>query len=157
MGMLGTGAARARLALFGTLLAMVLTACVPLYRNHGYIPLPEDLAQIQVGVDTRDSVAEKVGTPTALGVLNEGGYYFVQSRFRLYGFLEPVEIERRVLAITFTDSGVVRNIESFGLEDGRVVVLTQRVTEDNIPDRTFIQQLLRNIGNFDAGAIFGEG
>lgn len=146
---LAKGARRLTLALG----VMALTACTPLYRNHGYMPLAEDLAQITVGVDTPETVAQIAGTPTAGGVLNETGYYYVRSRFRHFGMLEPREIEREVLAITFTETGVVRNIERFGLSDGRVVTLERRVTDDNLRDTTFIRQLLGNIGQFDAGRL----
>lgn len=151
--MCGPGLARVvrRLTLaFGV---MALTACTALYRNHGYMPLPEDLAQITVGVDTPETVARIAGTPTANGVLNDTGYYYVRSRFRHFGMLEPREVEREVLAITFTDSGVVRNIERFGMSEGRVVTLERRVTDDNLRDTTFIRQLLGNIGQFDAGRL----
>ena len=152
-GRIGRTLRRAGLA---AALAAGVAACSAQIRYHGYMPLPEDLAAIQVGVDTRETVAESVGTPTTGGVLNEGGYYYVRSRFRHFAFYEPEEVDRQVLAITFTPAGTVRNIERFGLEQGRVVVLDRRVTDDNIPDRTFIQQLLRNLGNFDAGSIIGE-
>lgn len=132
---------------------LALGACSPLYRYHGYVPLPQDLAQIAVGVDTRDTVAEAVGPPTTGGVLSDGGYYYVRSRFRHVAFLAPEEVDREVLAITFSDAGVVRNVARYGLEDGRVITLETRITEDNVPDRTFIQQLLRNLGNFDASTI----
>ena len=39
---------------------------------------------------------------------------------------------REIVAITFDDSGVVRNIERFGLEDGNVVALSRRVTDSNV-------------------------
>ena len=71
--------------------------------------------------------------------------------------LPPEEISREVLAISFTAEGILRNIERFGLEDGRVVTLSRRVTDDNIQDVSFITQLIRSIGNFDAGALLGEG
>ena len=132
------------------------TACTPIFRNHGYVPLDEDLALLTVGVDTRETVAQAVGSPTAGGVLSDSGYYYVASRFRHYGFVAPQEISREVLAISFTEAGVVRNIERFGLEDGRVVTLSRRVTDDNIQDVSFLQQLFGSIGNFDAGALLGE-
>ncbi|GGL74439.1 outer membrane protein assembly factor BamE [Wenxinia marina] len=152
-GRIGRTLRRAGLAVA---LAAGLAACTAQIRYHGYMPLPEDLAALQVGIDTRETVAEAVGTPTTGGVLNEGGYYYVRSQFRHFAFYEPQEIDRQVLAITFTPAGVVRNIERFGLEQGRVVVLDRRVTDDNVPDRTFIQQLLRNFGNFDAATIMGD-
>ncbi len=148
-------AALARALRRGTLVCglALATACTTIYRNHGYMPLPEELALLQVGVDTRETVAAAVGTPTSGGVLDGSGYYYVASRFRHVGFLEPQEIEREVLAITFDGGGVMQNVERFGLQDGRVVALSRRVTDDNVRDTTFIRQLLGSLGNFDAGAL----
>jgi len=131
-------------------------ACTALYRDHGYIPPEEDLAQIVVGVDTRDSVAELVGPPTSAGLLSDGGYYYIQSKFRHYGPMEPKEIERQVLAISFDANGVVSNIERFGLENGQVIVLSRRVTSDNVRDTTLIRQMLGALGNFDASTALGS-
>ena len=135
-----------------------VSACTTQFRNHGYVPSEIELAQVQVGVDTRQSVRETIGTPTSGGVLNETGFYYVTSRFRHYAWLEPREISREVLAISFDDAGTVQNIERFGLEGGQVVALSRRVTDDNIRDTTFIRQLLGAIGNFDAGSLLaGDG
>lgn len=150
---------RARPLLRGLVLATLIVglgACTPLFRNHGYVPAEEDLAAILPGIDTRDTVADVVGPPTAGGVLNEGGFYYVRSRFRTFGPFEPREIEREVVAITFDAEGIVRNIERFGLEAGRVVQLNRRVTDDNLRDTTFLRQLLGNIGNFAAEDFIGE-
>lgn len=129
------------------LVAMV--ACTAQYRNHGYVPLPEDLEKIKVGVDTIDSVNEAVGTPSASGVLGENGYYYVRSRVRHYGARKPEVIERRLVAITFDAKGVVRNVEEFALEDGNVVPLTRRVTDNGITNESFLRGIFKNLGNFD--------
>ncbi len=144
-----------RVAIVAAALSLA-TACTPLYRNHGYAPSEMDLADVLVGIDTRDTVADVIGPPIAGGVLNAGGFYYVQSRFRTVGPFRPTEIEREVVAITFDAEGVVANIERFGLEAGRVVVLNRRVTDDNLRDTTFIRQLLGNIGNVNAGDFLGE-
>lgn len=135
---------------------VALTACTTQYRNHGYAPSDDQLAEVLVGVDTRDTVADVVGPPTAGGVLNDGGFFYVQSRFSYFGPLEPREIEREVVAIRFDPEGVVSNVERFGLEEGRVVALSRRVTQDNVRDTTFIRQLLGSIGRFDAGDFIGS-
>ena len=130
-------------------------ACTPLVRNHGYIPPAEDLTQIVVGQDTRESVRALVGPPSADGVQRGGDFYYVQSKFRTLAFFQPEEIERQVLAIRFNPNGVVKNIERYGLEDGKVVVLFSRVTDTGVRDTTFIRQLLESIGRFDAGQFLG--
>lgn len=131
-------------------------ACTPIIRNHGYMPPAEALALLAVGVDTRESVSMTVGPPTSGGVLNDSGFYYVESKFRHYGAYAPEEIAREVLAISFDANGVVSNIERFGLQDGNVVVLSRRVTDDQSRDSTFVRQLLGSIGRVNASDFFGE-
>lgn len=140
----------------GILLAVALglSACVAQFRNHGYTPSDEDLAQIVVGIDTRDSVAETVGSPTSGGVQSDSGYYYVSKRVRNFAYQAPQIVDRQVVAISFDEAGVVSNIERFTLEDGQVVPLTRRVTDSNVRNTTFLRQLLGNIGRFDAGTFF---
>lgn len=135
------------------LCVLVVAGCSSVYRNHGYVPKDEELSEIVVGVDTRDSVAEAVGTPASSGVLDSSGYYYVQSRVRHFAYRRPEVISREVLAISFDNGGVVRNIERFGLEDGQVVPIARRVTETTSSDNGFLRQLLRNLGNFSAGTF----
>lgn len=127
-----------------------VAACTNLDRKHGYVPSDEDLGQIIVGVDTKDTVADVVGRPTTAGVLSDGGWFYVASKFRAYGWRETREIEREVVSISFDENGTVENIERFGLEDGRVIAISRRVTDSNIKGVTFLRQLFGSIGNFTA-------
>ena len=138
-----------RAAMFGVALLLTLSACTSVYRKYGYVPTEEELAAIKVGVDTRDSVAEAVGTPASTGVLDSSGYYYVSTRLRYYGSRKPQVVSRELVAISFDQRGVVRNIERYGLEDGKVVTLQRRVTSSSIEDKTFLRQLLGNLGRFN--------
>ena len=131
-------------------------ACTPMIRNHGYIPLPEDLSRVVIGQDTRESVVDIVGPPGTTGVLEGGNLYYVASQFRHYGPFAPEEINRQVMVISFNEAGIVQNIETFGLEDGRIVVLSRRVTESSVRDTTFLRQLLGNVGRLNAADFVGE-
>ena len=128
-------------------------ACAPVYRNHGYIPSDDELAQIEVGVDTRDTVAVAVGRPSAAGLLNDMGWYYVQSRWKSRGALPPLEENRQVVAITFTAEGVVENVERFGLEKGRIVPISRRVTDSNVKGAGLLRQLFGNIGGLNTGGL----
>ena len=129
-----------------------LAACTANFRNHGYVPLEEDLAGITVGVDTRDTVAELVGTPSSAGVLNESGYYYVRSRVKHFAWQKPEVVERQVVAVSFTDAGIVENIGRYSLQDGAVVPLARRITR-NGQDVNFIKKLLANVGRFSAADL----
>jgi outer membrane protein assembly factor BamE (lipoprotein component of BamABCDE complex) len=128
----------------------LLAACSNIDRKHGYTPSDEDLNQIVVGIDTKDTVADVVGRPSASGVLAKGGWYYVSSKFREYGIRERREIDREVVAISFAEDQTVTNIERFGLEDGRVIAISRRVTDSNIQGVSFLRQLFGSVGNFTA-------
>jgi outer membrane protein assembly factor BamE (lipoprotein component of BamABCDE complex) len=137
------------------LLAAGLAACSPVYRNHGYVPAEDELALVEVGVDTRETVGQKIGRPSTSGLLNDEGWFYVQSRYEHRGPRQPREIERQVLAVTFNEAGVVENIARYGLEDGKVVQISRRVTETNIKGIGLIEQLLGNFGQISAEDIAG--
>lgn len=130
-----------------------LLACSPVERDHGYAPTDLDLEQVVVGESTRETVAAAVGRPSASGLLNETGWYYVHSRWRHRGARAPQEIERQVVAITFSEDGVVENVERFGLEDGKVVALSRRVTQSNIKGIGLIRQILGSFGRLRASNL----
>ena len=138
--------------LAGGILSLSLIACAPIYRNHGYIPEQLELDAIQIGA-TREEVATAIGRPSASGLLNDVGWFYVQSRWEHKGGRSPVEIDRQVVSISFSEAGNVTNIERFGLERGRVVALSRRVTETNIKGMGFLRQLFGSIGRLRADQL----
>lgn len=146
----GNSRLRLRLGFLAAVLALGVAACAPVYQNHGYVPSEEELALIEVGTDTRDTVAATLGRPTASGLLNDVGWFYVQSRWETKGAFQPKEIDREVVSITFTEKGVVENVERFGLEDGKIIAISRRVTKSNIKGLGFLQQLFGSIGQLRA-------
>jgi outer membrane protein assembly factor BamE (lipoprotein component of BamABCDE complex) len=142
----------------GLMLCLVasLAACSPIYRNHGYVPTEQELALVEVGTDTRETVGQKIGRPSTQGLLNDVGWFYVQSRYKHFGPRAPQEIERQVLAVTFNEAGTVENIARYGLEDGKVVQISRRVTETNVKGLSIIQQILGSFGQVQAGDLLGE-
>mgnify|MGYP001300234479 CR=1 FL=1 len=132
--------------------ALSVAGCTASYRNHGFVPPEEELSGILVGIDTRDSVAETVGIPTTQSVVQDGGYYYVQSRVRHFAYKRPEVIEREIVAISFDSRGVVSNVERFGLEDGQVVPLSRRVTSEGV-SLGVLRQILGNLGQFSAADV----
>ena len=131
------------------------TSCTPVYRNHGYTPSDKQLANLVVGVDTRATAEETLGVPT-LSDAETGRLYYISSRWRHYGMNPPKPIFRDIVAVALDSAEVVTNISRYGLEDGEVVALTRRVTDGGTEEITFLQQLLGNIGRFDASDILSE-
>lgn len=132
---------------------LFLAACSPTFDNHGYIPSPDVLDQIEIGKDDKLRVAELIGRPSSTGVLNDDGWFYIQTRIRNFAYNQPEVVERNILAVTFDRNERVQNVETLTLADGQVVNLNRRVTELPVRGPNFWQQLLSSIGNFSADDI----
>ena len=64
---------------FCVILILCVVSCSQQFRNHGYIPSEEELSIVSVSEDDKDSVIQKLGTPSIGGVLDDGNIYFVQT------------------------------------------------------------------------------
>lgn len=144
-----------KFAVLSVLLASTV-ACTTRYRNHGYVPTAAELDEVVLGVDTRDSVAETLGSPSATGMLSDDSYVYVRTRVKHYGPREPEVIERQVVAIDFDKRGVARNLQHYALEDGQAVPLATRITDNGIQSSGFLRQLLANIGNFNPASLTNQ-
>jgi len=109
------------------------------------------LAKLVVGVDTRDSIEARLGSATFSDILDKGAVYYMRSRVRHLGYQAPEVVERTLVAINFDEEGVLSNIETYDLTDGREILLTQRVTESSVSNQGFLRQLLGNIGRVNPG------
>lgn len=147
---------RLRQILGVAVLAGALGACAPINRNHGYVPTEADLATLVVGQDTRETAGPKVGRPSTNGLLNDTGWFYVQSRWEYRGALPPREVDRQVVALTFSEPGVLQNVERFGLERGQIVPLSRRVTESNVQGQGILRQLFASFGRLSAGQVLGN-
>lgn len=132
----------------------LLLGCTPIYSLHGYVPEDEALAQIETGVDTRETVAAFLGRPSTDGLLGSEAWYYVQSRWQTLGPRAPQEYDRQVVAISFGPDGRVSNIERFGLERGEVVALSRRITTQPIKGRSVLSQIFSTFGRVDAASLF---
>lgn len=135
--------------------AMMLSACSEGIRKSGYYPLEQELAAVSIGQSTRAEVLEAMGSPTIQSD-SAGPLYYVGQRTRYFGPFAPQIVDRQVVVVTFDSRGKVANVQTLGLEDGAVVVLSQRVTEPVAGDVSFYRQLFGNIGRVDASQLIGN-
>jgi outer membrane protein assembly factor BamE (lipoprotein component of BamABCDE complex) len=129
----------------------LLTAgCAPTTQVHGYVPSQADISRIRPGFDDAGSVEDILGRPSSNGILRDSAWYYVQSTVENYAYRAPRIVDRTVLAVNFDQRGVVRDIQSYGLEDGQIVNLTSRTTETGGRELGVLEQLFGNLLNLDA-------
>lgn len=132
-----------------------LGACTPEIRSHGFAPDPEILGTVQSGSDTRGSVRRKVGRPSSTGVFTQNGWYYVATTVEHLTYHEPKVVDRRVVAITFDENDVVASVNTYALEDGRLIDLETRTTPTAGRELTVLEQVLGNIG-VSAEGLLGD-
>jgi outer membrane protein assembly factor BamE (lipoprotein component of BamABCDE complex) len=133
-----------------------LGGCAATYTTHGFAPQADELNSIEAGVDTRGSVLRKLGRPSSSGSFDADAWYYVASTFEHFAFYAPKVVDRTVVAVRFDETGLVSQVNRYGLEDGRVIDLATRTTPTFGRELTVLQQLFGNIGNFDPGQLINE-
>lgn len=144
---------RVRHALLTATAVGLLAACEPTYRNHGFTPQIAELESIAAGDDTRGSVLRKLGRPSAYSSFDSDAWYYAASRVEHYAFYPPKVIERRVVAVRFGDTGVVEEVNRYGIEDGQVIDLITRRTPTYGREITALQQIFGNLGRVSADQV----
>jgi outer membrane protein assembly factor BamE (lipoprotein component of BamABCDE complex) len=133
-----------------------LAACAPTYSTHGFTPQLHELEQIEAGVDTRGSVLDKLGQPSATGSFDADNWYYVASRMEKFTFYRPRVVERTVVAVQFDEAGTVADVRRYALEDGRIIDLETDTTPTFGRELTFVQQMFGNFGRLDSSSLLGE-
>jgi outer membrane protein assembly factor BamE (lipoprotein component of BamABCDE complex) len=142
---------------FALLLAGLAAGCSPIVTVHGYVPPAADIARLTPGVDSRATVEEALGLPSSTGLLQDQAWFYVQSVFETYTYNPARVVDRTVLVISFNAEGVVTGIETYGLEDGRIVELTARTTDTGGRQLGIVEQLFGNLLNVGESMSAAEG
>lgn len=134
-------------ALFAaTAVLLATTACAPIRNVRGYIPDQEKVAAVKVGEDTRDTVQDKLGTPSSSAAFGDPVWYYISSEDERYAFFGADTTMRQILAVEFNEEGKVAGIRNYGLDDGKVIDLVSRETPTRGREMSLLQSLFGGIG-----------
>jgi outer membrane protein assembly factor BamE (lipoprotein component of BamABCDE complex) len=148
------GRRSARLAVLAAGLA-ALSACQAQVSVHGNMPTMEELAVITPGQDDRDTVLDRLGTPSTLGTFQDDKWYYIGSKIETEAFFLPEEVDRQIMIVTFDDFGVVEKTEFLGMADAIEVEPQSRITPTEGIEFTVWQQIFGNFGRLP-GAVGGQ-
>lgn len=146
-----TTSARARCS-GGTRLVVLTTAllllagCAAQTLKHGHHFQETDLQQVQPGMN-EDSVRMALGTPDTTSALPGGNaYYYISSTSKQSSFFKEEEVDRKVLAVYFNQTGSVDKVAQYGMRDGRVFDFVKNETPAHLRDKGFISRFFRGVG-----------
>jgi outer membrane protein assembly factor BamE (lipoprotein component of BamABCDE complex) len=135
-------------------LCLSMTACgwiLPPAQTRGNKVEPEQLKELVPGTSTKADVTALIGSPTQRATFDENTWLYITelTRPRLGRTLGVLDQE--VVVLTFDDRGVLTTVKTVGNDDAVPVSVASRTTPSPGTEASFMQQLLGNIGKFNAG------
>lgn len=141
------------------LLTVTLGACEHSAATLGYVPDPDDVARIKPGLQGRDEVREILGSPSSQGALADADarWYYISKKTSQVAFFNPDVLDQKVIEIDFDKDGIVSEVRNYTLKDGEQIDPVTRKTPSPGRELGFFEQLIGNLGKFNAPQGSGTG
>ena len=116
----------------------------------GHFVDDDDMKELVPGTSTQGDVTALLGSPTARSSFDDSEWLYISE------VTKPViagtnEIRKQgVLVVRFNQSGVLQSMTRKGDEDAQPVDVVSRKTPSPGTEASFLQQLLGNVGKFNA-------
>jgi outer membrane protein assembly factor BamE (lipoprotein component of BamABCDE complex) len=124
-----------------------LAACSPIVYHQGFQVVDVRPADIKVGTDTRSTVLQKLGSPTTTSTFDKNVWFYMSQLRSATSYYLPKTIQRDIVAISFDPATEqVKAVNSFTLQDGRVIAYNTHETPTRGREMTVLEQLIGSIG-----------
>jgi outer membrane protein assembly factor BamE (lipoprotein component of BamABCDE complex) len=128
---------------------LVLAACQATIDSRGYVPTEEDLERVKAGLQGREEIQEILGSPSSVSTFRDDRWYYISKKTRSVAFFQPKVLEQKVVVVEFDDTGLVKELRRFELEDGLIIDPVTRKTPAPGRELSFLEQLIGNFGKFN--------
>jgi outer membrane protein assembly factor BamE (lipoprotein component of BamABCDE complex) len=138
----------------------VLLACVMLLAGCSWLaPAPvlrgnkvaeDQLKELVPGTSTRADVTALIGSPTAHATFDDNTWLYISEITQTRIGQTLGELDQHVVVVSFDDKGVLQDIQRLTKDNSLPVEVVARTTPSPGTEANFFQQLLGNIGKFNA-------
>ena len=139
-------------------LTLSLTACswlLPPPQSRGSRLQPEQLAELHPGKSTKTEVATLIGSPTQKATFDDNTWFYISETTRPRLGQTIGVLDQSVLVVNFDQNGVLSGLKTVTRDEAAPVDVVSRTTPSPGTEASFLQQLLGNIGRFNAGGTSG--
>jgi outer membrane protein assembly factor BamE (lipoprotein component of BamABCDE complex) len=135
-------------------LCLSMTACgwiLPPPQTRGNKVAEDQLKELVPGTSSKADVTALIGSPTHKATFDDNTWLYITevTRPRLGQTLGL--LDQGVVVLSFDDRGILSNIKTVTDNDAIPVSIASRTTPSPGTEASFMQQLLGNIGKFNAG------
>ena len=131
-------------------IALMLASCSPIVDTRGHNDEDVDMKQVVVGQTKQGDVMALLGSPTSKSNFGDDTWYYVTQKQSHVGVFAPKVADQHIAAITFDKDQVVSDVREYKKEDGQQVELVRKTTPTEGHNLTFMEQMLGNLGRFNA-------
>lgn len=125
---------------------LATAACTPIRDQHGFVPDEALPTEIKPEIDTRATVLQRLGSPTAKANFDENIWYYMSYTERSFAFYTPKVTSRKITVIEFDGNDVVRKVSQVNQQDGQKVRLSRRETPTRGRELGLFEQIFGTIG-----------
>lgn len=130
--------------------ALALGACSPNVETRGHLKDADWREHIAPEKTTQDEVLQLLGSPSARSSFGPDTWYYITTRRESFAFFKPKVTDEEVVQITFHADNTVKAVETTGKDKARDIAIADRITPTEGHQMTFMEQLLGNLGRFNA-------
>ncbi|NCO03358.1 MAG: outer membrane protein assembly factor BamE [Alphaproteobacteria bacterium] len=136
--------------------ALAFTACTPTIATRGNIVEDFRMAEITPGVSSRTNVLKSLGSPTTKAPFDDNVWYYIGQKTEKKGIFDPKVVDEKIVVVAFNEEGIVEVMEEIDAER-MDIPRVRRKTETGGNDVTVLEQLLGNVGKFNAPDVSATG
>ena len=133
----------------GAFSILTASACAPVKKTRGNMLKDYQVVQVEEGIDTRSDVIRKLGSPTTVAPFDENVWFYIGQKTEKKGIFAPEVIDERITLVQFDETGAVKTVMDVD-QDRMDIPLSSDSTPTGGLDVTILQQLLGNLGKFNA-------
>ncbi|PIZ30912.1 MAG: hypothetical protein COY40_03435 [Alphaproteobacteria bacterium CG_4_10_14_0_8_um_filter_53_9] len=129
------------------LAALALTGCYRTASTHGQVIYPSQLAQIKPNETTANQALQLLGTPSAMGTLNDNRWYYITDT-QVDTPFKPNQVQGRSIVILDIDpsTSLVTAVNTKTEEDAKNLTPSEASTRTYGQKLGLLDQLFSNIG-----------
>jgi len=126
---------------------LAMGACAPQRSTTGYQAIEHQPKDIKVDVDTKSTVLDQLGSPSAQSTFDSNVWFYISQNAEVISYHKARVTKRSVVAITFNkQSEKVTKIDTLSLKDGKLVAYNGHETPTRGRELSVFEQLIGTVG-----------
>ncbi len=131
-----------------TSISFLLISCQKTTKNHGILFLENRYNKLQVNKSNTNDVLKIVGNPHTKSVSDDNTWIYIErilSKGKYHKLGQNVVKENNVLVLVFDKYGILKEKNLYDKEKLADIKFTKDVTENNLSQKSFVQEFLQSI------------